>query len=85
MFPSEKQLTGAKRLKQEVYRASLERQVEQKNRRIAEEVRESNAHPLGSGYTQAKPTFWQASTQVRANRKFQTFRVEKLNYLSFHV
>jgi hypothetical protein len=72
MFPSERQLSGAKRMKQNVYRAELERQVEEKNRRRMDEELQLNSHPLGKSYEQPNPTFWQSSMKARANCKLLT-------------
>lgn len=66
MFPSENVRNGNKRQQQDAYRASLERQVEQKSRMRAEEERRFNAHPFGPNYEQPNP-FWQSST--RTNRE----------------
>lgn len=68
MFPSERQEgNGSKKLQQEAYRASLERQVEQKSRRMVEEERKLNTHPFGPNYEQPKPSFWQTSKRARPN------------------
>ncbi|XP_035703918.1 uncharacterized protein LOC118434443 [Folsomia candida] len=58
---------GSKKLQQEAYRASLERQVEQKSRRMVEEERKLNTHPFGPNYEQPKPSFWQTSKRARPN------------------
>ncbi len=67
MFPSER--NGNKKLQQDAYRASLERQVEQKSKRIAEEERKFNSHPFGPSYEQPKPTFWQSSMRTGSNQR----------------